>query len=234
MYPAAYPHDQIKNIFPGVFIVHGSIKMGPAMRMNRNMLILQNGSDLSLINPVRMDDKGLKVLDEMGKVKNILRLGDFHGLDDEFYLARYQCEFWAQSGQESYKHPKPTVVITSTTVSPFPNSEFFIFKTAMYPEAALFLPDYKLLITTDSIQYHADWHYFTWLTKVVFKFLGFKKGLNIGPPWVKRVTPKGVSMKQDFEALMELDFDAVIAAHGKLLESGAKDLLSKELERVFD
>ena len=64
----------------------------------------------------------------MGEVKNILRLGDFHGLDDAFCLARYQCEFWAESGQESYKQPKPTVVITSTTESPFPNSEFLFLK----------------------------------------------------------------------------------------------------------
>ena len=43
MYPAAYPHDQIKIIFPGVFLLHGRIKMGPTVRMNRNMLILQSG-----------------------------------------------------------------------------------------------------------------------------------------------------------------------------------------------
>lgn len=43
MYPPAYPHAPIQRLYPGVFLLHGSIKMGPGMRMNRNMVILQTG-----------------------------------------------------------------------------------------------------------------------------------------------------------------------------------------------
>ena len=130
MYPPVYPHGQIEKLYQGVFLLHGSIKMGPAIEMNRNMVILQSGSDLTLINPVQMTEEGLASLDALGEVKNVLRLGDFHGLDDTFYLDRYKCTFWAQSGQETYKEPRPTTEINSDTVSPFPNSEFFIFETA--------------------------------------------------------------------------------------------------------
>ncbi|MFC3153269.1 hypothetical protein ACFOEK_19675 [Litoribrevibacter euphylliae] len=100
MYPAAYPHDELKALYPGVYLLHGSIKMGPGMRMNRNMVVLKEGEDLTLINPVRMSEQGLASLDDLGKVRRVIRLGDFHGLDDSFYLDRYQCEFWAQSGQD--------------------------------------------------------------------------------------------------------------------------------------
>jgi len=62
MYPPAYPHDQIQSLYPGVFLLHGSIKMGPGMRMNRNMVILQDGTELTLINPVRMSEEGLAAL----------------------------------------------------------------------------------------------------------------------------------------------------------------------------
>ena len=92
MYPPAYPHDQIQNLYPGVFLLHGSIKMGPGMRMNRNMVILQSGPEITLINPVRMNEEGLTALDLLGKVSKIIRLGDFHGLDDEFYLNRAVAE----------------------------------------------------------------------------------------------------------------------------------------------
>lgn len=203
------------------------------MRMNRNMLILEDAGQLTLINPVRMNNAGLSKLDKLGSVKNILRLGDFHGLDDAFYLDRYKCEFWAQEGQNTYKTPLPTNIISANTESPFPDSEFFVFESSRYPEAALLLKDHKLLITTDSVQYHADWSYFTFLTKFAFKLLGFKLGINIGPPWLKRVTPKGGSMMADFDKLLELDFDAIIAAHGLQLESGAKELLAAELSCVF-
>ena len=233
MYPPAYPHDEIKSLCPGVYLLHGSIRMGPGMRMNRNMLILKNGQELTLINPVRMNNDSLTSLEKLGSIKYILRLGDFHGLDDAFYIDRYKCEFWAQEGQETYKQPNATTLITADTKSPFPDSEFFIFESAKYPEAALLLTEHKLLITTDSVQYHADWSYFTWFAKLVFKLLGFKTGLNIGPLWLKRVTPKGGSMKTDFSKLLSLDFDSIIAAHGLQLESGAKEALGREVQRAF-
>ncbi len=233
MYPPAYPHDQIQNLYPGVFLLHGSIRMGPGMRMNRNMVILQSGPELTLINPVRMNEEGLAALDLLGKVSKIIRLGDFHGLDDEFYLNRYKCAFWAQQDQETYKSPSPTKIINSSTTGPISNSEFFIFETAIFPEAALLIKEHKLLITTDSIQYHSDWSYFSRLTKFAFKLLGFKTGLNIGGPWLKRVTPKGKTLKNDFEALLALDFDAIIAGHGALTKNGAKELLKIKMSNVF-
>lgn len=233
MYPPAYPHDQIQCLYPGVFLLHGSIKMGPGMRMNRNMVILQDGSELTLINPVRMSEEGLAALDLLGKVNKVIRLGDFHGLDDEFYLNRYKCEFWAQPGQVTYKSPLPTRIINSSTPGPIRESEFFIFETALFPEAALLIKEHKLLITTDSIQYHSDWSYFSWFTKFAFRLLGFKKGLNIGGPWLKRVTSKNETLKMDFDALLALDFEVIIAAHGSITGNGAKVLLKTEMSNVF-
>ena len=92
-YPKAYPYDDIVKLYSGVYLLHGSIKMGPGMRMNRNMIILEEAGQVTLINPVRMNDDGLAELEKLGQVTRIMRLGDFHGLDDTFYLERYQCEF---------------------------------------------------------------------------------------------------------------------------------------------
>ena len=233
MYAPVYPHDELTNLYPGVYLLHGSIRMGPGMRMNRNMIVLDNEGELILINPVRMTEEGLTRLEEMGKVKVVLRLGDFHGLDDQFYVDRYQCAFWAQDGQTTYKQPLPDRLIAAATPSPFPNSHFFIFEDAAYPEAALFLNEHQLLITTDSVQYHADWSYFSPFTKFAFKLLGFKPGINIGPPWLKRVTSKGCSLKSDFDRMLSLDFDAIVGAHDLHMRSGAKDALNAAVRRVF-
>ena len=233
MYAPAYPHDDLIQLYEGVYLLHGSIKMGPGMRMNRNMLILKNELELVLVNPVRANEHVLKKIEKLGDVKRIFRLGDFHGLDDAFYLDRYKCEFWAQLGQETYKTPEPTNLISSDADCPLPNAVFYQFETALYPEAALLLKDHKLLITTDSVQYHEDWSYFSWFTKFAFKMLGFKIGINIGPPWLKRVTPKGESLKEDFEKLLGMEFSSLIAAHGKLLKSGAKEMLKSEVKETF-
>ena len=56
--------------------------------------------------------------------------------------------------------------------------------------------------------------------------MGFRLGLFIGGPWLKRVTPKQGSLKSDFDRLLQLDFQHLISAHGVLLKDSAKDKLT--------
>lgn len=105
-----------------VFILPGSIRMGPGLYMNLNMMILRKNNQLTLINPVRMNEQGLASLGELGEVKNIIRLGDFHGLDDEFYMGRYPAQFWYQKGQATYLTPMPDVVIYAQNPASVNNS----------------------------------------------------------------------------------------------------------------
>jgi len=39
---------------------------------------------LTLINPVRRDEEGLRALEALGEIKHVLRLGPLHGMDDAF------------------------------------------------------------------------------------------------------------------------------------------------------
>lgn len=233
MYPPAFPHDPITPIFENVYLVHGSIRIGPGMRMNRNMVIVKEGGELTLINPVRMSEEALNKLDALGSVRHVMRLGDFHGLDDQFYVDRYQASFWCQTGQCTYKTPTPDHVVCSTATPPVSGAEFFIFETARFPEAALLLKEHKLLVTTDSIQYWADWSYTSLFTRFVVWLMGFRLTLLIGGPWLKRVTPKGSSLLPEFERLLTLDFEHVVAAHGRLLRHEAKPMLKAAMARSF-
>ena len=232
-YPAASPHDPIRELFPGVWWVHGSVRVGPGLSMNRNMLILGQDGELTLVNPVRLNDAELTRLEQLGRVRHVLRLGDFHGMDDAFYIDRYGAEFWCQPGQETYKLPEPRHAIVAAAAPPLRNAQFFVFATATCPEAALLLRDHGLLITTDALQNHVDWSYCTLPTKLALGMLGFRIGLLVGPPWRKRVTPKGGSLRGDFEKLLELDFDHLIAAHGGLLRGGAKAEVRRVVEETF-
>ncbi|HBA35752.1 MAG TPA: hypothetical protein DCZ12_16630 [Gammaproteobacteria bacterium] len=232
-YPSACPHDPIKPLFEGVYWVHGSIKIAPGIMMNRNMVILKQDNALSLINPVRLNDAEEQRLLGLGDVKNIIRLGDFHGRDDAYYVDTFKASFWCQTGQTTYPDLQPDHIIDEQTVPPIDHASFFVFASARYPEAALLLKDHRVLITTDSIQYHADWTYTTFLSKIILGIMGFRKSLLIGGPWLKRVTPKGDSMKSDFERLMALDFDRLIGAHGAFLQGGAKTALQRVIAETF-
>jgi hypothetical protein len=232
-YAPVQPHDPITPLFDDVWLAHGSVRLGPCARLNRNMVIVRQDGGLSLINPVRLDDAELARLEGLGQVKRVIRLGDFHGMDDPFYVDRYQAEFWCQEGQASYIEPRPSRIFKRGTASPLRNSEFFLFESARYPEAALLLHDHKLLITTDSLQNHAEWTYTSPLARVAGRLIGFRKTLLIGPPWLKRVTPAGGSLRPDFERLLQLDFDHLIAAHGQLLRGGAKARVEACVQATF-
>ncbi len=232
-YAAAYPHDPIEALFPSVYWAHGSIKMGSGLSMNRNMIILKSGSELSLVNPIRLSTAEENKLCALGQIKNIIRLGDFHGLDDQYYIDKFNAEFWCQKGQTTYQTPMPDYIIEEGVRPPIEDTEFFQFSTAIYPEAALLVKSVALLITTDSIQNHTDWSHTTWLTKIVLKLMGFKKALLIGKPWIKRVTPKGQSMEGDFDKLLTLEFDHIIGAHGTLFRGNAKSALKQVVDNTF-
>lgn len=232
-YAAATAQDSIVEIFPDVYLLRGSIRIASMMQMNRNMLIVKQGQDLILINAVRLNDQGLKQLEQLGSVKHVIRLGDFHGLDDQFYLDQYQPEFWSQAGHATYPNLIPQHVIDKNTVSPIKDSQFFIYASAKYPEAALLLQDHQLLITTDSVQYWDDWKYMNFLSKIILYVMGFRLGLFIGGPWLKKVSTQKNSLKVDFEQLLKLDFIHLIAAHGNVLKNTAKTELNKVVSSTF-
>lgn len=225
-YAPIYPHDPIIEIFENIYLLRGSVRLGLGLSMNRNMMILKQGNELTLINAVRISESELKKLESLGQVRHIVRLGDFHGLDDQFYIDRYQATFWSQSHHVNYPKLIPQQIIHADVQPPIKNSEFFIFEQATCPEAILFIKDKKLLISTDSIQYWNDWKYFSFLSKIIIYLMGFRLGLFIGGPWLKRVTPKQGSLKSDFDRLLQLDFQHLISAHGVLLQDSAKDKLT--------
>ena len=227
-YAEATAQDPLIEIFPNIYLLRGSVKIGPLLQMNRNMIIVRDGSELTLINAVRLNIKNLEHLDTLGSVKNIIRLGDFHGLDDQFYIDRYKADFWSQASHDNYLELQPNKIINTTAKSPIVNSRFFIFESAKFPEAALFLEDIQLLVTTDSIQYWDDWKYISFLSKVMLSLMGFHLGLFIGGPWLKKVSKQKNSLEHDFNQLLSLNFTSIVAAHGNIMKDSAK----KELEKV--
>ena len=63
------------------------------------MTIIRNGSELTLVNTVRLSEEGLNQLDRLGKVTHIVRIGAFHGRDDAFYRDHYPiAQLWTLKG----------------------------------------------------------------------------------------------------------------------------------------
>jgi hypothetical protein len=234
-YPAALPHEPIEQILPDVFLVHGSARVGPVMRMNRNMIIVRDGEALTLIGPVRLSKTEEAKLENLGRVKHVIRIGYYHGIDDWYYVRRYGAEFWCQAASDHYSKPTPTKSLDETSTLPIAHAELFLFTQTRFPEAAILIKAHGgLLITCDSLQHWTDWSYCTLLAKTVVRIFGFSLRTLIGTFWLKSMTPKDGSLKRDFERLLKLSFIHLIGAHGRLCRDRAHEEVEAEVRRVFD
>lgn len=232
-HPPPLPHDPIEELFEGVYCVKGSMRMGPGMTVDRNMIVLRQGSELMVIDPVRLTPEGETSMAALGHVRHVLRLGDFHGHDDRYYVERFGAEFWCQAGSNRYPEPRPSRLLTADTELPIAEAELFVFRETRFPECAVLQRRHGLLITCDSVQHWQGRRYCSLLTRIVMPLAGFRLGTNIGPLWRRMMTHKGSSLAPDFQRLLELEFEHLIGAHGALCRGDAHRRLSQAVAATF-
>lgn len=233
-FPPAYPHLPIEPIGDDLFMARGSIQMRSILLLSRNMAIVRSGGELSLINPIRLSESGLRDLDALGRVTHILRLGGAHGSDDPFYVDRYKASFWCQEGGTRYRAPAIDHVLTEGGALVFGGARLVNFRAASFPECAPVLTAGKgVLLTCDAVQTYADFSNSNLLARLLLPFLGFTKTTLIGPIWLKAATPAGGSLRGDFERLLTLPFDALLAAHGTFLKTGAHTAVERAFAKAF-
>ena len=229
-----YPHDPIEQIADDVFMARGSINMNRIIRITRNMAIVRHGDELTLIDPIRLNDTELGRLESLGEVKHVMRLGAFHGVDDPYYVERYRPTFWCQEGGTAYPEPPVDRPLSEGGELPFDNASLFCFRKTKNPECALLLhTGGGLLVTCDAIQHYGDYSNNNLPARLMMPFIGFPKKTIIGPIWLKFMTPEGESLKDEFERLLTLDFDSLFSAHGTFLKSGAHAAVRRAFEETF-
>jgi hypothetical protein len=233
-FPSAYPHGAIEPFGQDLFMVRGSIDFNRFVRLSRNMAIVRSGSELTLVNPIRLDEKGLHDLDALGTVRHLVRLGSFHGSDDPFYAARYRPTFWSQPGGKRYKSPSIDRVLAEGGELPLAGARLLTFSASLHPESVLVLErGAGVLLACDALQNYGDYSNLNWAARLLMPVLGFSKTTLIGPLWLKAATPPGGSLRTDFERLLALKFDALLAAHGTLLKTGAHAAVARAIARAF-
>ncbi len=227
-FPPVEPHGSLEQIIDDVWYLTGSVAFKPLLRLPRNMVVVRNGGELTVINSVRLNAEGEAALDALGKVTNVMKIG-FHSMDDAYYVDRYGAKMWA-IGEDGAS--AGVEQITENTQLPFPNARVFMFKETTIPEAAILVErDGGLLITCDSNQHWVPKDVMSLGAKIVTRFLGFQHPAQIGPVWRKRLTPPEGSLKPDFDRLVALPFERIIGGHGGLLESNGPATLKATMER---
>lgn len=231
IYPPAFAHGSIQEVLPNIFFVTGASIFeyeGNVIQKSNSMVIVRDGSLLTLINTLRLNEDGLKALDALGKVGNVVRLGAFHDRNDIFYLDRYKAKLWAMKGMIHKDNRQADFLIGETDITPFPDASFFRFETTSQPEAILHIARQGgILITCDSIKNwtHMD-EYFSEKTGKEFLEQGLIKSVSIDKIWLGAMKPKSA----DFERLQKLHFRHLFSAHGQPIIDTADEQLRPVLE----
>jgi hypothetical protein len=233
-YPPAYPHDPIEEIGEDLFMARGSIRINALGRITRNMAIVRDAGELTLINPIRLSAAGEEQLNALGDVKRIMRLGPMHGLDDPYYVDK-GAEFWCQAGGTMYTVPEIDQEMSVGSELPFPDAQLFCFDSTKQPESALLIQRAGgILLTCDAIQHYGDYGRTSLIPRLLMPFIGFPKTTLLGPIWLKLMTPDGASLRGEFERLLTLEFDGLLSAHGSFLQTGAHEAVERAVARAFD
>jgi hypothetical protein len=237
-YPDVLPHDAPRQIAEDLFVVHGCVRPNAVARFTRNMAIVRDKGQLTLINPVRMDDAGLLRMEELGEVAHVLRLGPMHGMDDPFYVDRYDADFWSFDGGTTYTTPTIAHVLAEGEELPFPKARLFAFSHMTETEGAILLErSPSVLLTCDAIQSYATAPYrphTNWLTRLMMPLIGFPRETLIGPLWMKLLVEDRDGIKAEFERLLEFDFDQLLSAHGTFLPKNAHTETERAFQKMFD
>ncbi|MXW48680.1 MAG: hypothetical protein F4X81_10090 [Gammaproteobacteria bacterium] len=232
-YAKPCPHGPVETVTDRLAFVRGSMRMNALLRISRNMAILRDEDGLTLVNPIRLTASGEEALARLGPVRRILRLGAMHGIDDPYYKARFGAELWGEARGTIY--PNPPVDRDIAGEFPLPEATLFRFERTQQPEAALLVPGTpSVLLTCDAIQHYGDYTYNNRMARMAMPFIGFPKTTVVGPIWLKRMTPPGASLQSEFERLLELDFDALLSAHGTFLNHDAKASVRRAVARAFE
>ncbi|MFN8769315.1 MAG: hypothetical protein ACK5Z5_05900 [Neisseriaceae bacterium] len=232
-YSPVWPHANIKQIFPNIFFVTGTNITqhdGLTLQHSRNMIIVRDNGKLSLINSVRLNEKGLDELSSLGKIENVIRIGSFHGRDDAFYLDHFDAKLWALANMEHDKNRNSDYILTADGMMPFPNCKLFTFKSSKFPEAILHINhDGGILITCDSIKnWVASDEFFNDSTAKLYEQQNLFGYATINKIWMKATEVD----KSELLNLKKVDFCHLLSAHGEPLLNDAYDHVIRTLTKL--
>jgi len=211
------------------------------MRISHSMTIIRNpeNNELTLVNAMRLTEDGIKALEKLGKVTNVIRIAGFHGKDDGFYRERFGAKLYAIKGQvytrkmdNSTKvedgYLQPDVWLDKSSALPMGSATLKVLESANPTEAVILLEkEGGILITGDSLQNtpRPD-QYVNFLARLMMKKMGFYKAYNVGPAWLQFAKPQASEVR----SILDLAFNHVLPGHGDPVIDGAKEKYRSAIE----
>jgi hypothetical protein len=239
--PPAYKIKSISQIEDDVYLIQGKTSSsGKAVQKNRNMVVLRrhvmgNQYELTLINPIRIEEDDMEELNKLGKIYSLIRLGSTIGeCEDQYYLNKYPNTIRLAPGNASNKSKLPIHhLLTDHSFLLDERTQVFIFIGVKKPEAFLLLrrPSGNILVTSESLKSDRPSRSMTFTKKS-------KKKSDMSPMvipsrWLKNMSTQQGSLREEFERLSNLDFSRQVGASGKWVHSHAKESTVLAVNKSF-
>ncbi len=226
----------LTQLFEDVFWAWGTTRFFPGATFPRNMTIVREGDSLVVVHPVMMPPEEQARVEALGRIAHIVRLGDFHGMDDALYQEKYNAELWAPRGATFREGTRVDHELFEGGPTPFSDGAAFAFDVSRSPEMVIHLRRHDgMLLTCDSVQ---NWEHTapgcSWLGALMAKPMGFRGRACIGPMWRKQNEPRdGTGFGPKFRSLLQLDVRHIVSAHGPPLKDTAQNDLQAAVDKLY-
>lgn len=192
---AALPHSEIRPLTGTVFLVEGRTPLPKGMYFQRSMTIFRDPGtgDVTLFNPIRLEEPSLSALARIGPVRHVVRLAGMHGRDDAFYVGRFpDAVLWLMAGSAAPEGVPPDRCRElrdsmgtagedagegGVAAPPAALANVFVFspRIARHPDGAALLPGApRVLVVGDAVQNYPTFFSAnaSYLTSVFMYFMG--------------------------------------------------------------
>ncbi|MGB3758936.1 MAG: DUF4336 domain-containing protein [Rivularia sp. (in: cyanobacteria)] len=198
---------------------------------------LKNG-EIVVISPIKVDERTITKINELGKVDTIIAPNLYHHLSISDFKSIYSdAKIFAAPGLQFKRQDlKFDRILTQGKLGTQGEIEYFLFEgfkildfkgASPLNEIVFFHRESRTLILTDTA-FHFD-ETFPFITQLTMKLIGGYKKLE--PSILEKLAIREKQkVKYSIQKLLEWDFERVIVAHGSILENQVKEKLKKGYE----
>lgn len=235
--PPAFKPKNMTKIAKNIFVIQATLRKNKLWKTSRNMVVVRRQEELTLINAVRLNTEGEELLQSLGFVARVIRLGPRTGAThDLYYRNNHGAQIWAAGTSPSY-----SIAIDRTidehSILPIAHSKVFVFSNSRDHEAAILIQPPKgengILLVSEALQNQKDNDLLSASSRTVMSFEGMMTSTIVVPPkWLKEQQNK-LPLRDDYERLLRLDFTRLISARGAIVLKRAKEDAVLAVEMAF-
>jgi hypothetical protein len=264
--PASVPYAKLVPLFDGdgdgdgdddakknhVWTVRGSFSLIPyVFSLTSTMTIYRNEAnrELTIFNAFRCDESLEEEILKLGKVSHVVKLGQFHGDADAYYVRAPQFgkpKLWTlPNGSVAEGTTADEILASDNTHVPIPGAKVYNLQGHPFAEGLMTVPcattgdaGGPLLVATDSLMHVADLSLVSYVSRSFFYLMGFymQSQPNVPKPaplWCKNtIGAVGADcVRTWYKDVAALEWSSFVGGHGTPAKNVDHDAMLAAVEQ---